>query len=54
MGPHVPRHKVLGKSWKMSTMCEGGGTVVIRNIQFRVLEVVVRFIYSGIVEVNTI
>jgi len=51
---HILAHRVVlaAVSPWLFFKCKAGGTVVIRNIQYRVLEEVVRFIYTGSIEVK--
>ena len=54
-GRHVPAHRVVlaAVSSKLSVMCQEGGRVLVRNISFKVLELVVRFVYAGKVILNS-
>jgi len=51
----IPAHRVVlsAVSTKLHNMCREGGKVLVRNIQYRVLEEVVRFIYTGSVETES-
>jgi len=55
-GEVVPAHRVVmaAVSDKLATLCKEGGRVVVRNISFKLLEQVVRFIYSGNVELGDV
>lgn len=52
---HIPAHRVVlsAVSPKLHNMCKEGGKVLVRNIQYRVLEEVVRFIYTGSIEMES-
>ena len=54
-GRHVPAHRVIlaAVSSKLSVMCQEGGRVLVRNISFKVLELVVRFVYAGKLILNS-
>jgi len=55
-GEVVPAHRVVmaAVSDKLATLCREGGRVVVRNISFKLLEQVVRFIYSGKVDLDDV
>ena len=52
----IPAHRVVvsAVSEKLRNMCKAGGKVVIRNIEFKVLKDVVKFIYEGNIEMKCI
>ena len=45
----VPAHRVVlaAVSDKLAVLCQEGGRIRVRNINFQVLEMVIRFVYSG-------
>jgi len=51
----IPAHRVLlaAVSDKLHGMCKEGGKVFIRNISYKVLEQVLRFIYKGRIEMES-
>jgi len=51
---HIPAHRVVlaAVSPWLFFKCKAGGTIVIRNIKYKVLEEVVRFIYTGSIEMR--
>lgn len=51
-GEVIPAHRVVisAVSSKLAVLCKEGGKVVVRNISFRLLEQVIRFIYKGRIE----
>ena len=54
-GRYIPAHRVVlaAVSSKLAGLCQDGGTVVVRNISFQVLEKSIRFIYNGKITLNT-
>ena len=53
-GEVVPAHRVVisAVSSKLAVLCKEGGKVVVRNISFKLLEQVIRFIYKGKIDVD--
>ena len=53
-GNFIPAHRVVlsAVSTKLYNLCKEGGKVVIRNIEYKVLEDVVEFIYKGCTKLN--
>jgi len=53
-GDFIPAHRVVlsAVSTKLHSMCKEGGKVVIRNIEYQVLENVVEFIYKGSIQIK--
>ena len=53
-GNFIPAHRVVlsAVSTKLYNLCKEGGKVVIRNIEYKVLEDVVEFIYKGCIELK--
>ena len=50
----VPAHRVVisAVSSKLAVLCKEGGNVVVRNIEFELLEKVIRFVYTGKLELG--
>eukprot|EP00092_Neocalanus_flemingeri_P016974 GFUD01018359.1.p1 GENE.GFUD01018359.1~~GFUD01018359.1.p1 ORF type:complete len:165 (-),score=48.07 GFUD01018359.1:367-861(-) len=55
-GRTVPAHRVVlaAVSSKLAGLCQEGGRVTVRNISFEVLEKVVRFIYTGSIQLHNV
>jgi len=53
-GDFIPAHRVVlsAVSTKLHSLCKEGGKVVIRNIEYQVLEHVVEFIYTGSIKIK--
>jgi len=53
-GDFIPAHRVVlsAVSSKLHTLCKEGGKVIIRNIEYQVLENLVEFIYKGNIKIK--
>jgi len=53
-GEVIPAHRVVisAVSSKLAVLCKEGGKVMVRNINFKLMEQVIRFIYRGKIELT--